>query len=901
MARKGRTVPPSPPGAAAVPPAVEALPVTHDALDAVDAQVAPNDGRATAAVGAAGWAILLVAAALAVSTPGGLGAAPLAVAAAGVALALWSLRQPDQPVWAVGAAVLAVAVATFVVPPDQAGRAGEPLRASLHGLGPAAFAVVALPGLVALARQPSPLARVLAGLGTAGAWLLCWMPVGFAGETRVPWLAALGEVPMAAVAGQAPVAGAVAGAPWLAVLAVVSTAVLAGLCARPQWPPVWAWAALAGLGLGTLGAATEGGALALLATFGALLAGGALLYGQLARPAGRQPDLAALGRAAEPSAVALLLAAWTLLKWNGLRYSTTDEALYYYAARLWSEGTLPYRDFFFSHPPLHIGVPALLYKLFGYQFLIGKLLSVVAATGAALFNWRIARHALGPWGGLLALALTLLAGEVLQASTNLTGVNLTTAWLMAGLWLLWVRRSFLWAGACLGAAASTGFYAFGGWLTAVVLTLLLPWPARWSDVRGWLSHPVARLVAGFAVVWGGVNLLFWALSGDAYTDGVYAYHFAKKAKVEGFVPLSQGPTAVLANFATMLNARDFAVSVYHHAAHYWLALGLPLVLVLRQWVLRVPDAKAAPWTTVFDPRQWWQTPAMGIALVWALALALLVEFGQFKERYDFYFALVLPVLASSAAGFVVVAAQIAGRAIHALPTGSPQRAVVAGAAAAAFGLCWMHVDMVANRAAYPSEFKGPKMEGHGPGERLTFEWLPAPGPTWVSDWTRTLLWKDHRIRGSVETGMHHYLWGKKRWFSKAEAMAAYIAANSRPDETITGASDYAPLLALLSGRRLAGNHVDTNSKVFNTGAVPLEKFWDEACRDRLKFIVSAPQSYFAAQDLPKRTTVLENFVRDKVFSDPGLKHWRPLEMELWVRKGPEPCAYKGKRGGGPSL
>ncbi len=811
------------------------------------------------------------------------------------------MRGPRAAVWSVGAAMLAVLAATLYSSLDATPRMGEPLRSSLHGLGPLAFGSLAAAGLVALARQPSSLARLVAGAGASGLWLLCWMPVGFAGETRVPWLAAFGQVPMAAQAGQAPAGEAVVGAPWLAVLAVVSTAVLAGLCARPRWPAVWAWSALAGVSLGVVGAASEGGVLAVAAQAGALLAAVAQVYALLARPARERPDFAALGHAAEPWAVALLLAAWALLKCNALRYSTTDEALYYYAARLWAEGTVPYRDFFFSHPPLHIAVPALLYKLFGYHFLIGKLLSVVAATVAAGFNWRIARHALGPWGALLALALNLLAGEVLQASTNLTGVNLTTAWLMAGLWLLWVRRSYLWAGACLGAAAATGFYAFGGWLTAVVLVLLLPWPARWTDLRGWAAHPVARLAAGFVVVWGGINLAFWALAGDAYTDGVYAYHFAKKAKVEGFVPLSEGPTAILANFATMLGARDFAVSLYHHAAHYWLALGLPLALVLRQWVRRAGDPKTAAWSDVFDPRRWWDAPALSIALVWALTLALLVEFGQFKERYDFYFALVLPLVATCAAGFVVVSAEIAGQAIDAGTGVASNRALLAAVATAAFGLCWMPVDMAANRAAYPSEFKGPKMEGKGPGERLVFEWLPAPGPAWLSTWTQALLWKDHRIRGSVETGMHHYLWGKKRWFSKAEEMAAYIAANSRPDETITGASDYAPLLALLSGRRMAGNHVDTNSKVFNTGAVSLEKFWDDTCRDKLKFIVSAPQSYFAAQDLPKRTTVLENFVRDKVYADPGLKHWRPLEMELWVRKGPEPCTYRGKRGAGPSL
>ena len=883
----------------------------------------------------AAWLLTAVGAALSVAFGLGRGGIHVAVAVAvvaGLAATLAAAALPEHPRW------------------------GEPLRHSLNGIGPLVWLTLAGAGLVASGWQSSTLARGLAGLGSAGLWLHGWMPVGFAGETRIPALAALGTVPAAAAADQAPIQAVIAGGHWLALLGALSSAVLVGLVMRPAWPRLWSAAALAGLALAVVGGASESGPAVALLQLGAAGVGAAAIGGHLGQAGGqsadpqsaRPLDFAALGRAVEPWAVGLVLLAYALLKVNGLRYSTTDEALYFYAAKIWADGSVPYRDFFFSHPPLHIAVPALLYKVFGYHFIIGKLLSAGAAAGAGLFNWAIARHFLGPWGGALALVLHLTAGEVLQASTNLTGVNLTACWLMAGLWLLWVARRYGWAGACLGAAASTGFYAFGGYVAAAVLCLLLPWPARWSDGRAWLRHPLISLTIGFVAIWGGVNLLFWAIGGDGYLDGVYSYHLAKKAKVEGFAPISGGPMAIASNFALMLSARDFAVSVYHHAAHWWLALGLPLALLMRAWadsaaqvtvalraqVVGAParsgplatgarsqapgavlvaqalgaasDAQtrvaARPWTQVLDPRQWWVGTSTGIALVWALLVALLIEFGQFKERYDFYFALVLPLVATCAAGFICELAHMGFRLLSfELHRHSKVAPCVGFAVLAVFGLCWMPIDMAANRAAYPSEFTGAKMEGHGPGERLEFEWLPAPGPPWLSQWTQALVWKSYRIRGSVESGVHHYLWGKKRWFSKAQEMAAHIAANTTADETITGASDYAPLLALLANRRMAGNHVDTNSKVFNTGAVALEKFWDDGCRDKLKFIVVAPQSYFAAQDLPKRTSVVDNFVRDKGYSDPALKHWRPLEMELWRRKGPELCSFRGQRGIGPVL
>ncbi len=818
----------------------------------------------------------------------------LALAAAGTGLAIaGKLRH-----WPLAAAPLLAVIAacwTEAAWPEHP-RWGDPVRTAISGMAPVVWVAVAIAGLLANWLRPTALSRVLAAGGAAGLWLHAVMPAGVAGLTRVPALAVLQPPLVAAAAGREAVATEVTGGPWLLLAALVATLILLGLALRRVWPPLWsASAALALAAVALLGASESGTATVLLHAGVVLVTAGVWLPSLLA--AGAVPlTLRALGRSAEPWLVALLLGMYALLKVNGLRYSTTDEALYFYAAKLWSEGTLPYRDFFFSHPPLHLAVPTLLYKVLGYHFLIGKWLSALAALVAALFNWRMARHWLGPWGGLLALTLNLLACEVLQASTNLTGINLTVAAMMAGLWALWLPRQFLLAGGLLGAAACTGFYAFGAFLVAAVLTLLLPWPTQKRSLAAWLRHPLGRIVLGFVGVWGAINLAFWAIGGESYTIGVYTYHFAKKAKIEGFTALGSSPLAIPANLFLMLGARDFAVSVYYHAAHWWLALGLPLAAVLRLWAERSADLGS-----FFDPRRWWQVPRLGVGLAFAMALALTVEFAQFKERYDFYFALILPLVSMCAAAFVCEVAQLAGQLVAPIGRVEVPRAALATALLVAFGLCWMPINMAANKSAYPSEFKGAKMEGKGPGERLEFEWLPAPGPAWTSEWTQALFWQSHRIRASVESGLHHYLWGKKRWFSKADEMAAYIAANSAPDETISGASDYAPLLALLSGRRMAGNHVDTNSKAFNTGAVPLEKFWDEACQDKLKFLVIAPQSYFAAPDVPKRSSISENFMRDKVFADPALKHWRPLEMELWVRKGPQPCTFRGQRGVGPRL
>ncbi len=794
-------------------------------------------------------------------------------------------------------------------------QATEPLRTSLQGLTLPVATAVALGGALALTTPNGRTGRAWLALGTALLAAMVLVPQGWLGQSVMPLWAAIGglTVPSTTAEGVQMHAAGLAGSGM-----VLGAALLTGIA-------VWAllqkelsrvvWLALTG-GLAAFlvaQACVSGNAAHSCAALGALLLASGAIGQAVVRIAPTERD----GRGwsmtwagIEIVAVVGLVAIWLVLKANGTRYSTTDEALYYYAARLWTEGKWPYRDFFFSHPPLHIAVPALAYKLLGYNFLVGKWLSVLASLGAAIATWRIARRLLGVPAAVLTLALNLFAAEVLQASTNLTGVNLTTCWMMWGVWAL-LRSRFLLGGALLGAAAASGFYALGMTLAMVGMLAFLPLGTQKELWRRWLAQPAVRVLLGFLGVWGTITLLGWLLAGDHYITQVFSYHFAKKAKVEGFMAISGGPPAWLNNLFLMLTeAKDFTIVLYYHAVHLWLALLAPLGVGLHIWLQsrranppRKPH-EPSPWRALWNPRTWWQSPEPGHRMVlWVATLAMVGEFGQFKERYDFYWALILPLLSICAAMTLHTLGELASVAVRAHLAQLDKHAGTAGIAAlvlAALALVAIPVNNAANIKAYPSEFKKVN-DSKGVGEQLTFEWLDPPGPPWLGQLTRAAFWGEGRLRGNIETGVHHYLWNKKRWYSTAEEMATWIHDHTKPNETITGASDYAPLLALLSGRRLAGDQVDTNSKVFDTGAARLETFWDAACKDNLKYIVVAPMSYFAVAQLPKRATIMQHFQQEKVFHDPKLKHWKDLEMELWVRKSDEPCKFEGKRGVGPNL
>ena len=106
--------------------------------------------------------------------------------------------------------------------------------------------------------------------------------------------------------------------------------------------------------------------------------------------------------------------------------------------------------------------------------------------------------------------------------------------------------------------------------------------------------------------------------------------------------------------------------------------------------------------------------------------------------------------------------------------------------------------------------------------------------------------------------------------------------HTTPADTITGASDYAPLIALLADRRLSGNQIDTNAKVFATGILPEQVFWRKVCADQPAYIVATEMSFFAPRDLPNRQEG-SAFARERTFEDRGLKQFRLFPIELWRR------------------
>jgi hypothetical protein len=93
-----------------------------------------------------------------------------------------------------------------------------------------------------------------------------------------------------------------------------------------------------------------------------------------------------------------------LFKW----ISDYDEGAYSLGGRLISQGYLPYRDFVLVHPPLYDLTLAGIYKVFGYDFFMGRYLSIVIFVSCVFLAFLIVRKLVNPTAGLISAALFVL-------------------------------------------------------------------------------------------------------------------------------------------------------------------------------------------------------------------------------------------------------------------------------------------------------------------------------------------------------------------------------------------------------------------------------------------------------------------------------------------------------------
>src|SRR5262249_27389352 len=205
---------------------------------------------------------------------------------------------------------------------------------------------------------------------------------------------------------------------------------------------------------------------------------------------------------------------FVVLKLYSLHAVPGDEHLYFNMAVLVNQGLLPYRDFFYTHPPLHLYIAVGAFRLFGYSLVLGKLLPNLAMLVAGLLVFDLGRRTLGAIEGAVAYAIFLLAFDPLRISSHFTGANESFVFAIAGLWLAYVDRPTL-AGIAFGLGVLVAVYVLPG---VLAVAMVLWWRSRQRMVR-FVAVAAAVTLAG--------NLLFYLLAGWGFGYQGYITQFLK--------------------------------------------------------------------------------------------------------------------------------------------------------------------------------------------------------------------------------------------------------------------------------------------------------------------------------------------------------------------------------------
>lgn len=491
--------------------------------------------------------------------------------------------------------------------------------------------------------------------------------------------------------------------------------------------------------------------------------------------------------------LAAIVIAFLILKAYGLVPAAGDEGIYFYSAKRAAEGALPYRDFFFAHPPLHLLPAVVLFWITAFDLALFKLIPVAAACVAGVFLWRAARRELGTVEAIVAVVCFYFAYDLLRASSHFTGINVATAFLAAGMDAILARRDQR-AGVLFGCGALTGFYVVP--VAAGLLILRV-----FEDRRAGL-----RAIAAACLVFAGVSALFVAASGSAYVDQVFLYHLKKPAGEGAFT-------------------RTLAAVAYHNSTLLWSA-GIALLagfLERKGWLAAPGDYEA--------PECWTASRARTLRYGFVGLLAGGVFLTNLAHVFHYYVLIVFPSLALLG-GYGYGAIARAGRAAwRARPRWQGPTLAAALLLASAVGAGIVRSAGKAGQPWYPRSV----------GVVKQYAWHDAPLlPGWLNAAVRRSVWRDERTVGALHPSLLHYLWHESRVF---EGAAALVAAVNRLDPAggpLFGDSSSVPLVALLAGRRIAADEVDTNFMRFESGATSPDALFARLRADPAAVVIVQP-------------------------------------------------------------
>ncbi|MBI5500060.1 MAG: hypothetical protein HY907_07435 [Deltaproteobacteria bacterium] len=648
--------------------------------------------------------------------------------------------------------------------------------------------------------------------------------------------------------------------------------------------------------------------------------------------------------AAEWASVALIALFYAAFKTYSMWVHDGDEHIYFAMAQAVARGKMPYWDFFFAHPPVHLLVPALLFAVFGFSYGLALWIAPLASLAAGLALWRLVRRFAPGWLGVLAMVLFLFGRTVVQSSSHLTGVNIGLAFLCWGAERLAADKPKS-GGVLLALSVLTGLYFLPAGVGVLAIYALYR-PRRSLGA-----------VAAFLLLGLGTAIVFDAVTGGQFLEQVFFFQRAKDAGgkmswTPSFDSLKGGElfhnwTAFLgaivgglASFVALLVVADrrrgragadagrrkvraaggkaqpdedrtLAAALQTDEAPVDELPRLPprgrfAGLRVRLGALRrtlVATTCQAPWAALGLAGALW------VACHWILLATLPVV-------WRYYFAVVF-VGASVATAAMVFAAwrglRPVLRVIRERRRGMAWPPVVfSGAIVLSFALgfghdlalgrkydIWNLEEEAGEEAKCDADAcrQQKRSRGYEDGEcsargrcEGVYGWQDSPAgwvPGWFNSLVRSLFWGGPRMPESGRSwAMENTLWHESRNAPMERRMleaARAIVDRACEGDTIFGESGTAPLLANLTGLRIAGDVFDTNQQRFDTGFIDAEETVHRITNDGLRFIVLGGNRW-AREEQPIADLLEQEF--QPLWPGPGDT---PAGITVYVTKAPGWC------------
>ncbi len=212
--------------------------------------------------------------------------------------------------------------------------------------------------------------------------------------------------------------------------------------------------------------------------------------------------------------IALII--FVVLQFRGLFVPADgDEDIYFYMGRLVAEENMPYSDFFFAHPPLHILAFAFLYKLAGFNLFIFKLVPLLSILVSVFFLFKIIEKKFDGATALIASILFLFSFIILFNSVNAFGVNLALAFLSAGFYFFEIKEKPVVAGILFALSALTRYYVIP---ILIIFLLYSFFVSRKKTLKCGIALGLLFIIA---------QVLLILLLGQSYLAATLEYHLHK--------------------------------------------------------------------------------------------------------------------------------------------------------------------------------------------------------------------------------------------------------------------------------------------------------------------------------------------------------------------------------------